>query len=116
MTKLEEGDGFMMVDEPLMTQSQLLPPPPELVTELLLDDRGETLLVATVDGQLIHWDVQDLDAPKLVHTYRMTDAGGRYYGVNVSHWGPHHNHWDKIRNGLGLDAYARFSSDRWIPF
>jgi phosphate transport system permease protein len=82
VTKVEEGDGLTLVDEPSVTQSQLVPSPPEPVTGLLLDDLGETLLVATVDGQLIHWDVQDLDSPKLVHTYQMTEAGDGITALN----------------------------------
>ena len=75
LTKVEEGNGLTLVDEPIVTQSKLVPNSPEPVTGLLLDDLGETLLVATLDGQLIHWDVQDLDAPKLLHTYQITEAG-----------------------------------------
>ncbi len=75
LTKVEEGEGLMMEDEPVTTQTLLIPKLTESVTSMLLDNRGETLLVATLDGQLFHWNIQEIDEPKIIHHHQITGPG-----------------------------------------
>ncbi|UCE63899.1 MAG: ABC transporter permease subunit, partial [Nitrospirota bacterium] len=75
VTKAEESEGLMLDDEPIRTQNQLIPKLEEPVAALLIDDLGETLLVATINGKLFHWNVEDVDAPRLIHMYQITEAG-----------------------------------------
>ena len=75
LTKVEEAEGLMMEDDPVTTQTKLLPKITDPVAALLLDNRGETLLLATDDGQLFHWNIQEIDQPKLIHNHQITESG-----------------------------------------
>ena len=75
VTKVSEGEGLMMDDEPVTTQIELLPTPNEPVSALLLDNRGESLMLATVGGQLLYWDIQNFDEPILIQKAQITESG-----------------------------------------
>ena len=74
LTKIEEPEGLMLVDEPVLTQVKLATHPIEQNAALLFDDLGESLFIGHKDGQLAHWNVQDLEEPQLLHTYTVTDG------------------------------------------
>ena len=46
VTKMEEAEGLMLVDEPVLTQSKLATYPIQRVSTLLIDGLGESLFVA----------------------------------------------------------------------
>ena len=46
------------------------------VTAMALDSFLSNLLVSTTDGQLLHWQVQDPAAPRLIHRFPVSDAEG----------------------------------------
>ena len=73
VTKMEEPEGLMLVDEPVQTQVKVPTPPIQQNSILLFDGLGESLLIGNQDGQLAHWDVQDLEAPRLLQTYSITE-------------------------------------------
>ena len=83
VTKTKESEGLMLDDEPVKTQNQLVPKTEGPVAALLIDDLGETLFVATLYGKLFHWNVEDVDAPRLIHTYQITGAGD---GITAIHF------------------------------
>ena len=74
LTKSGESEGLMLSDEPVVTQSMIARYPVEEVTALLLDSLGETLMLGTSDGRLIHWNVLDPNEPELTHTYTLADT------------------------------------------
>ena len=82
LTKIEEGEGLMMNDEPVVTQNQLVLNSEEPVRGLLIDELGENLLVATFHGKLLHWNVEDLENPQLNHTYQITEGGDDITALN----------------------------------
>ncbi len=74
LTKSGEGEGLMLSDEPVVTQTWIARYPVEEVTTLLLDSLGETLMVGANDGRLIQWNVLDPSEPEFIHTYTLADA------------------------------------------
>ena len=46
------------------------------VSALALDFFLTNLLVSTTDGQLLHWQVQDPTAPRLIHSFAVSDIDG----------------------------------------
>ena len=73
LTKSGEGEGLMLSDEPVMTQTMIATYPLDQVSTLLLDSLGETLMIGTTDGRLIHWNIQDSSEPELIHIYSLPD-------------------------------------------
>ena len=82
VTKTEESEDLMLDDEPIRTQNQLVPKPEERIAALLIDDLGETILVATVKGKMFHWNVEDVDNPRLIHTYQITEGGDEIAAIH----------------------------------
>ncbi|GJL55299.1 MAG: phosphate ABC transporter permease [Nitrospirales bacterium] len=77
LTVLGEGEGLMLVDEPVITQTRLATYPDGQVTTLALDSLAETLMIGMSDGRLLHWNLQDPDLPQLSHTYLLPNASDR---------------------------------------
>ena len=73
VTKIEEPEGLMLVDEPVLSQVKLATPPIQQNAILLFDGLGESLFIGNKNGQLAHWNVQDLEEPQLLHTYTVTE-------------------------------------------
>ena len=73
LTKMEEPEGLMLVDEPVLTQVKISTHPIQQNSTLLFDGLGESLFIGGKDGQLAHWNVQNLDEPQLMHTYSITE-------------------------------------------
>lgn len=46
------------------------------VAAIALDSFLTNLLVSTTDGQLLHWQVQDPAAPRLIHSFAVSDTEG----------------------------------------
>ena len=73
VTKMEEPDGLSLIDEPVLSQVKVTTLPIQQNVILIFDGLGESLLIGTEEGQLAHWNIQDLDAPQLLDTYTITD-------------------------------------------
>ena len=73
VTKREEPEGLMLVDEPVLTQVKVATPSIQQNSTLLFDGLGESLLIGNKDGQFAHWNVQDLEEPQLLQTYTITE-------------------------------------------
>ena len=72
LTKSQGGDGvFAMNDEGELLQSEIRDERVPAITALLLDSMGERLLAGTQDGDLLYWDVRDIEAPRLMEVSRL---------------------------------------------
>ena len=75
VTKFEEGEGLMDDGELVATQNLLAPKVTGPVSAMILDTQGERLVLGTLDGQLIHWDLRDVDSPRLMERKHITESG-----------------------------------------
>ena len=71
-----EQESSLGQTETQETRRELSSALPADVTALALDIFLTNLLVSTADGQLLHWQVQDPAAPRLIHSFPVSDTGG----------------------------------------
>ena len=71
-----EQESFLGQTETQETRRELSAELPADVTGLALDAFLTNLLVSTADGQLLHWQVQDPAAPRLIHSFPVSDTRG----------------------------------------
>ncbi len=70
--KVEESEGLVLSDEPVVTRVQLDPPSTEPLTVLLLDRVGEHLFAGTSSGKIFHWLLQDLEQPRVIGVHQVS--------------------------------------------
>ena len=74
LTRIDETDAALFALERTreIRQAEITGEGIGTVSALLLDRAGETLVGGTMDGRLLHWDIRNLQRPRLMGTY---DAG-----------------------------------------
>ncbi len=76
LTKARQAGGLFALEEKTeLVQTELTPLPDAAVTALLLDRAGERLLVASKDGHLFYWNIEEAESPRLMGTYRASGEG-----------------------------------------
>jgi len=66
-----ESGLFDMDEEQEMVQAEIVDDRVSTITTLLLDSMGESLLAGTGNGDLLYWDVRDVEEPRLMGTYQV---------------------------------------------
>ncbi len=69
-----EHESFLGPTETQENRRELSSELPADVTALALDSFLTNLLVSTTDGQLLHWQVEDPAAPRLIHSFPVGDT------------------------------------------
>lgn len=76
LTKTRKAGGlFALEEEAKLVHTELAPVPDAPVTALLLDRAGEKLLIASKDGYLFYWNIEEAESPRLMGTYRAAREG-----------------------------------------
>lgn len=86
LTKAGAGGGlFAFQESGELAQAELTPMPDAPVTALLLDRLGERALIASRDGRVFYWDIQEAESPRLMGAYQASGAGDGEFVTALSY-------------------------------
>lgn len=75
LAKTQEAEGLLsMDDESELLHSEIKDVRVSMITTLVLDVMGESLLAGTQDGHLLHWDLRNFEEPRLMGSYPVGNA------------------------------------------
>ena len=76
ITKVEEAEGlFAEEGETYSSQFELAQYSNDEISALLLDRRGETVVLGSTDGSLLYWNIEHADAPRFIGAYSVNHTG-----------------------------------------